>query len=169
MTQRSGSDPTAKAGQFDRHGARILDAVRHDPYEPRAKLVPTRCGTCGAVFRAGRWRWNDDGAAEPGTCPACRRIADHMPAGRVTLHGPYVAEHRDEICNIVRREGELERAEHPMHRLVDVRAHDDVVDVTTTDVHLPRRIGTALERAHDGELQIDFREDAYEIRVAWRR
>jgi len=169
MTQRSGSTPVPKAGQFGRHGARILDELRHDPYEPRGKQPPTRCTTCGAVFRAGRWRWNDAEAAAPGTCPACRRIADRLPAGHLTLHGPYVAAHRDELCNIVRREGELERAEHPMHRLVDVRAHDDVIEVTTTDIHLPRRIGTAIDRAHDGDLAIAFSEDAYEIRVAWRR
>jgi hypothetical protein len=169
MTHKSDSTPVAKQGQFDRHGARILDASRHDPYEPRGKPSTTHCTTCGAVFRAGRWHWNAEPAGEPGTCPACRRIAERMPAGRLSLHGPYVEAHRDELVNIVRHEGKLENAEHPMHRLMDVQAKGDAVEVTTTDIHLPRRIGTALERAHDGELAIDFSEDAYEIRVAWRR
>ena len=168
MTQRPGSG-APKAGQFDRHGARILDAFRHDPYEPRGKLPPTRCGACGAVFRSGRWTWGDEANAGLGTCPACRRIADRMPAGRVSLAGPYVAAHRDELVRIVRHEGERERAEHPMNRLMGVEVRDDAIEVTTTDIHLPRRIGTALERAHDGELTIGFSEDAYEIRVSWRR
>jgi hypothetical protein len=169
MSQRPGTGRARKPGQFVRHGARILDALRHDPYQPRGKLPVTRCDGCGAVYRAGRWRWGDDARAATGTCPACRRIADRLPAGRLTLAGPYVAAHRDELAAIVRHEGELERAEHPMHRLIDVQVGDDTIEVTTTDIHLPRRIGTALERAHDGSLAIDFSEDAYEIRVAWRR
>ena len=169
MTRKPDPVRSSQPGQFDRHGAGILDAARHDPYQPRGKQVPTRCSGCGAVFRAGRWRWNDEAAAKDGTCAACRRIAERLPAGRLSLRGPYVAAHREELLNIVRREGELERAEHPMHRLMDVQAGDDAVEVTTTDIHLPRRIGTALERAHDGELAIDFSEGAYEIRVAWRR
>ena len=169
MKRRSGNAPATKAGQFQRFRARILDALRHDPYQPRGKQPPTRCATCGAVFRAGRWRWVDDAPSGAGTCPACRRIADRLPAGRLTLEGPYVAAHRDELVAIVRHEGEAERAEHPMHRIIDVESAGDAVTVTTTDIHLPRRIGTAVKRAHDGELAIRFGDAAYEIRVAWRR
>ena len=45
----------------------------------------------------------------------------------------------------------------------------DAIDITTTDIHLPRRIGEAVKRAHDGALTIDFGKDAYEIRVRWER
>jgi hypothetical protein len=33
----------------------------------------------------------------------------------------------------------------------------------------PRRIGEALERAHDGDLTLDFGADAYEVRAHWQR
>jgi len=45
----------------------------------------------------------------------------------------------------------------------------DRIDIITADIHLPRRIGRALKQAHDGDLTIDFGNNAYEIRVHWRR
>jgi hypothetical protein len=41
--------------------------------------------------------------------------------------------------------------------------------VTTTDVHLPQRIGRALERAWQGELDIQYAGDEYSVRARWRR
>jgi hypothetical protein len=52
---------------------------------------------------------------------------------------------------------------------MDIDERGDAIDITTTDIHLPRRIGEAVKRAHDGALTIDFGKDAYEIRVRWER
>ena len=41
--------------------------------------------------------------------------------------------------------------------------------VTTTDLHLPRRIGEALKSAFDGTLDLDYDEDGYFVRVNWSR
>lgn len=41
--------------------------------------------------------------------------------------------------------------------------------VTTTDVHLPRRIGEALHHAYAGDLDFHYDKDAYYVRVAWKR
>jgi len=169
MTRKSASRPTAKAGQQKRYGARVLDDVRHDPYEPRGKYPAMRCGTCGAVYNAGRWQRSGGQGAPTGTCPACRRIADRMPAGRVTLEGPYAAQHQAELLRIAQHEAEAEGAAYPMHRIMGIEPLPNAIEITTTDIHLPRRIGEALKRAHDGELMIAFSEDAYEIRVQWRR
>ncbi|MFO1310674.1 MAG: BCAM0308 family protein [Burkholderiales bacterium] len=152
-----------------RYGAHSLDSVRHDPYEPTGKYPDCHCGACGAAYTSGRWHWSDERPGNERTCPACRRIADHMPAGRLTLHGPYVAAHRDELVRIARHEDEVERGLHPMHRIMEIEAAGDAVSVTTTDVHLPQRIGEALRRAHDGTLEIAFSDAGYEIRVDWRR
>ena len=46
---------------------------------------------------------------------------------------------------------------------------EGVVTVTTTDVHLARRIGDALRGAFQGELVIKYRPDEYLIRVNWTR
>jgi hypothetical protein len=45
----------------------------------------------------------------------------------------------------------------------------ETVHITTTDIHLPRRIGTALKRAYDGDLDVRFGEDEYAVRVRWHR
>jgi hypothetical protein len=41
--------------------------------------------------------------------------------------------------------------------------------ITTTDIHLPRRIGAALQDAYEGELEFHYEEESYAIRVSWRR
>lgn len=166
-TPSTGTPP----GRFARHGSRVLDDPRHDPYEARGKYGEgTGCTVCGAAYRNGRWQWaRTEGASRHATCPACRRTQDRMPAGRVVLDGPYVAAHRAELVRLVRNQAEQEQVEHPMHRVMTLDEQADRVEVGTTDIHLPRRIGESLRRAHDGELAIAFGKDAYEIRVHWRR
>lgn len=39
--------------------------------------------------------------------------------------------------------------------------------ITTTDIHLPRRIGEAVKRAYHGNLKEHFEEDGYFVRVDW--
>ena len=171
MNRKSIPSPMTPIGGVRRHGARVLDDTRHDPYQPSGKYrEPTHCAQCGAVYKAGRWQWAEAAATSvPGTCPACKRIHDRLPAGRLTLEGPYVAAHEKELVQIARHQAEQERAEHALHRIMNIEPRPDAVEITTTDIHLPRRIGEALERAHDGELTIRFSEDAYEIAVRWRR
>jgi hypothetical protein len=43
------------------------------------------------------------------------------------------------------------------------------VRVTTTGVHLARRIGDALESAYKGTLESHYNREEMLLRVAWRR
>lgn len=175
MARRGASpSPLTPPGRFARHGARVFDDERHDPYFAPGKYPEsTHCATCGVVYRDGRWQrptQRDSAAAgSEATCPACRRIEDRMPAGYLSLAGPYVRAHRDELLRIVRHVAEEEGTGHPLNRIMRIDAEHDDIALTTTDIHLPRRIGEALRRAHDGELAITFARDAYEVRVDWRR
>lgn len=172
MARRSTTPtPATPPGRFTRYGARVFDDARHDPYQARGKYVEgTRCATCGVAYRNGRWEWGSpESRRAVEACPACRRILDRLPAGRVILEGPYVAAHRAELVRLVRNQSEQEGAEHPMHRVMALDAAGERIEVATTDIHLPRRIGEAVRRAHDGKLAITFGADAYEIRVRWRR
>jgi hypothetical protein len=74
-------------------------------------------------------------------------------------------ERRQEIEQLVRHVEERERKEHPMKRIMDLEASDEGMVVRTTDLHLARDFGTALERAYGGELKIDYAEDV--VRVTW--
>jgi RecG-like helicase len=63
----------------------------------------------------------------------------------------------------------LEKAEHPLHRIMDIQETNDGFVVTTTDIHLPRRIGEALHRAYHGTLDFHYDDEAYLLRVNWTR
>ena len=118
MTRRTlSTGPGTPPGGVARYRDRIFDAKQHDPYQAAGKYPePTHCGTCGAVFHRGRWQWaSAPQGGHVAACPACRRIGDKLPAGTVTLEGPFVREHRDDLVRLIHNEAEREREEHPMH------------------------------------------------------
>ena len=168
---RPPGSPRGAIGQFSRHGARVLDSERHDPYQVAGKYSePTQCGSCHAVYHHGRWQWASAPPASHMTlCPACRRLSDKLPAGVVTLEGAFVVAHRTELVQLARHEAEHEGKEHPLNRIMAIDDLPDRVQVSTTDIHLPQRIGEALERAYDGELEVRYGSDDYSVRVTWRR
>jgi len=142
-----------------------------DPYRARGKWKePTVCPECNAVFHKGRWQW---GAAEPGAeqhlCPACQRIRDRVPAGQLTLSGPFFAEHRDEILHLVRNTEANARSEHPLERIMNITDEADQTVVTLTDSHLTHGVGEALRHAYHGELDSRYTDEDDLLRVTWSR
>ena len=150
---------------------KLIREKDHDPYRAKEKLPePTVCPGCGAVYRKGRWTWTSApvGAnAEP--CQACRRVDDAYPAGVATLRGGFLTKHRREILNLARNQEALEKGEHPLHRIMAVEDRNKEIEITTTDIHLPRRIGQALHNAYQGALDLHYDEDGYFVRVTWTR
>ncbi|MBI2765886.1 MAG: HPF/RaiA family ribosome-associated protein [Chloroflexi bacterium] len=157
----------------------IVPEAGHDPYrlleEPPAGAA---CGVCGLVYRDGRWAWRGGartlkpppgGPAGAVLCPACRRIHDSYPAGIVTLRGGWLATHLGEVLDVIRVNADLELQEHPQNRLMTLDTHDGEVEVTTTGIHLARRIGDALRDAYKGQLAVDYLQDAEQVRVTWTR
>ena len=139
-----------------------------DPYHEQHKPPqPAACPQCAAVYHRGRWQWGQppEGAYEH-LCPACRRIREHLPAGTVTLHSlpPRL---KDQVTGLARNEEEAEKREHPLNRIVTMEETGKDLVITTTDIHLPRRIGEALKRAYHGQLAMHFDDSAYFIRVEW--
>jgi hypothetical protein len=156
--------------RVQRGNPRLQEEI-HDPYRSTAKLRgPVACADCGATYRSGQWRWEQLRPAPPLTvCPACRRVRDRYPAGELLLRGPFVAEHGDEAIQLVRNVERAENSEHPLHRVMDVRHTGAAITITTTDIHLPRRIGHALEDAWHGELAVHYDKAGHFIRVLWDR
>ena len=168
MTRRSTTTPPGNVG---RYRDRIFDDKRHDPYQPPGKYPePTRCKDCGAVYHKGHWQW---GPAPEGArvdqCPACRRIQEKLPAGSLTLEGPFLAAHRGDLLSLIQNEAEHERSEHPLHRVMRIDEPAERIEISTTDIHLPQRIGEALKKAYDGELTVQYGHDEYSVRVRWER
>ena len=160
-----------QAGRFGRRtaGRAQRDPIL-DPYQARQKLQePTACRQCGAVYHHGRWQWGPTpSGAHEDLCSACRRINDRFPAGIVTMHGDIARQRKDEIIGLARNEEAAEKGEHPLNRIVDIEETDEGLVISTTDIHLPRRIGEALKRALHGELTMHFNEAGYFVRVDWR-
>jgi NMD protein affecting ribosome stability and mRNA decay len=149
----------------------ILDALGHDSYKTRQKLPePTRCQDCGAVWHRGRWTWAAPAAdAHVARCPACKRIRDRFPAGFVSLKGRFFAEHRDEVVGRVRHVEAAEKRNHPLQRIMSIEPEGGGLLVTTTDVHLARRIGEALRKAYSGRMEFRYNKADNLLRVSWSR
>lgn len=162
---------TPPIGQRQRRD-RLIREHEHDPYMVRSKLPePSVCPQCGVAYQDGRWQWLGQPPENPHEelCPACRRTNDHHPAGIVRLEGGFLRAHEEEILNLARHEEGLENGEHPLHRIMAVEHEDGALVIKTTDIHLPRRIGEAVDRAYNGTLDFHYEEEAYLLRVAWSR
>jgi len=152
---------------------RLIRERVHDPYKARLKMSdPAVCPDCNAVYENGRWHWGETptGAAET-TCQACQRIQDQYPAGELTLRGDFLWQHRSEILHLARNQEDLEKGEHPLHRIMAMSElpEDRAVVVTTTDIHLPRRIGEAVHHAYQGDFDFRYDDEGYFLRASWSR
>jgi NMD protein affecting ribosome stability and mRNA decay len=153
------------------HRDRQIDEIAHDPYHARSKPAePAYCPQCGLIYHKGRWqRAARPEKAHEHLCPACHRVNDRAPAGFVTLAGPYVDAHEKDLLKLIRNEEARGGQDHPLQRIMGIENKESVVTVTTTDVHLARRMGDALHAAFDGELVIKYSPDEFLVRVNWTR
>ena len=162
--------PSITARRERRTTGRAQNEQRLDPYQTQQKPhEPTVCPQCRAVFRNGRWQWGaSPEGARSNICPACRRIADGLPAGIVTAHAPIAVRRKPEIISIARNAEAAEQPEHPLNRIMTIEDTEAGLVISTTDIHLPRRIASALKRAFRGELDVQFDDAAYFVRIDWR-
>ena len=149
----------------------LLQEVVHDAYQTRRKPRETiRCRACSAVFRRGRWtRGVAGGPATLALCPACRRTREHLPAGFVTIGGDFLGAHQGEIVSLVRGCESRESSRHVLERIIDLQQRPDGLLVTTTGIHLARRIGDALQHAYKGRLRYRYNKADKLLRVSWTR
>jgi hypothetical protein len=167
MKKRDVPNPSRSSGP--RHWGRAQEDHIIDPYRWTHKPpLAAVCPQCGAVYQEGRWHWADRPAiAVEVTCQACHRANDKFPAGVVTLAGGRLARLKDQLIQLARHQEEAERPEHPLNRILGIEEKDGRIVISTSDIHLPRRIGEAIERAYKGELKIHFDKNNYFVRVDW--
>jgi len=149
-----------------------------DPYlrdmKPEEAAV---CQECRCVYAGGRWQLESQAANHlkkaknvvTTVCPACRKTHDRMPGGVVTLAGQFVQAHREEILNLLHNESERARTVNPLERIMDIEQEDSGLVVLTTNEKMAQRIGRAMQRAYDGDVQYKWSRDTKLIRVNWRR
>lgn len=149
---------------------RLLHERVHDPYKLSGKpLEPSVCPVCRAVFKHGRWQWSEfwPQDAHQETCQACQRIRDHYPAGFLTLSGAFLKTHREGLFNLVRHQELCERTRHPLHRILSVEERPNQIVVTTTDIHLPKRLARAIQSAYKGRLTLHYDQGGCFVRANW--
>ena len=151
---------------------RMLKEYIHDPYFTKEKYHdPSVCERCGVVFTEGIFKWLDKVPknAEKIICPACRRIEDKYEGGVVHLKGKFLAEHKEEILNLIKNVAEEEMIYRPLERIIEIKDSNDEIEITTTYEHLARRIGEAVNKAYKGSLHLSYPEGTKYIRVIWER
>jgi len=165
------SKPTKNDIQHSHHTPQApYNDIRSDPYAYKAKPQPAICSDCQVVFHQGHWKWEAaPKQAVQIVCPACQRIKDNLPAGYVELSGEFLEQHKEDILNLMKNEAEYARSKHPLHRIMEIRQQNGIVTITTTDVHLARRLGDAVKNAYKGELQLNYQEAKSLMRVTWCR
>jgi hypothetical protein len=154
-----------------RTAGRAQDTHAIDPYKARGKSSgPAVCAECGAVYEAGRWNWAPPPkAAEETICQACHRARDKFPAGILTIKGASALAQKAEILRLARHNEELEKKEHPLNRIMAIDEGADSIVISTTDIHLPRRIAESLRRAYHSDPVFDYDENSYFVRVTWEK
>ncbi|RJX30810.1 MAG: ATPase [Oxalobacter sp.] len=163
-------DPTYQAYRPGQH-PHVFSDIEQDPFADRKKLPePSTCRDCGATYSKGNWKWGiTPQNTHPTICSACKRIRENMPAGFVSIQGPFAREHKDEILNLVRHFAARQKTEHPLKRIISISNDGHGQIITTTDIHLARGIGGALQKAYKGELDYQYNHAEYLLRVRWLR
>ncbi|MGD8426420.1 MAG: BCAM0308 family protein [Balneolaceae bacterium] len=159
-----------KGHTFKQERLRIFKEKRIDTYLERQKYPdPTICIKCGALYKEGRWTWDDlPEIAHEAVCPACQRIADDYPGGIIELKGEFLDEHKDEILNLVRNISSLEQSRHPLERLMEITDTSESIIIKTTGMHAARRIGGAIHDAYQGDIDYNYDAENY-VRITWHR
>jgi hypothetical protein len=85
------------------------------------------------------------------------------------LKGSFFKEHQEEMLNLIRNEEKEEKAAHPMERIIAITEADNQSLITTTGIHIARRIGEAVSRAYKGDLSFTYGDGEKSIRMFWDR
>ena len=162
---------SSQAGRSGRPSPAAPSAITFSIPTRHSKNCRSRLPAGNAVpstIRAdGQWGQKPARAHED-LCPACRRFNEGLPAGIVTLHGAITPSRKDEVIGLARNEEDAEKGEHPLNCIFNIEDTAEGLVISTTDIHLPRRIGEALKRAFRGKLDMHFDEAGYFVRVDWR-
>jgi NMD protein affecting ribosome stability and mRNA decay len=185
-TMRGGFPKAVRSVNVKSNAAKPLVRIRKspasnlDPYIPQGGLREfTMCRICNALYHNKQWYLQEEWADRirhmqgleiaQAICPACRKIRDHSPAGVVTLEGYFLKNHQDEILRLIKNEERRAMGINPLERIIDLKALDNSVEVTTTTEKLAQRIGRTVHRAYSGELKFRWSNGVKLARVYWAR
>ena len=164
-----------KFGISDKRG-RVRTSV--DPFvSDEGFREPALCKTCQTYFHHKRWMNNPKTytqlKSDPNVhwviCPACQKIAEGYPEGILTLSGSYLWEHEDEIRRLLKNEESKANGRNPQERVIRTTRQEETLVIETTEQRLAEHLGRVLQRAHQGELKINWGAGPDICRVNWER
>jgi hypothetical protein len=166
MTTIQGRTKKSQMHRDKQPHAHTLDSHRM----PRRAGGASRCPDCGATFDKGRWSWTASfNEMRQLLCTTCQRIRENAPAGEMIFDGDYLLNRRDEVLALLNHQATSEQRAHPLERIMDIDAHPAHIVVHTAGPHMVRRIGVAMLHAHQGHLEISYRDDEGLVRAHWQR
>lgn len=135
------------------------------------------CSSCHLIYQNKHWfldetearKLLDDSRIRRGTCPACRRVEDSLPAGIATFSGDYFRLHETEILDIIKNAETSSRAKNPLGRVMEISQEGNILSVSTTEEKLAKKLGKEVFKAHKGELHYQWSHDQDLVRVKWQR
>jgi len=159
---------------------KMLQTKIHDPYMNKDIYSdPTICPTCGLVYHNKTWKRDEklvqklkaEKEVDYKDCPACRKIKDHYPLGVLTIKGSFINDKAklDEVINLINHETEKEQNSNPLARVMNINRFNEYMEIETTTEGLATRLGKALQKAFQGELEFIFSEEDKFLRVIWTR
>ena len=83
--------------------------------------------------------------------------------------GTFNESQQEQVRGVIKNTEAREIREHPLSRIMGIERRPEGLVISTTDTHLPRRIGEALKHAYHGELELHYDHDEDFVRVNWRR
>jgi NMD protein affecting ribosome stability and mRNA decay len=119
---------------------------------------PTECASCGAVYCEGRWGVAP-GHVREGRCPACERIAQHLPAAWIVLTAEF-SEHQDNALRLIEEGAERARALHPLRRLIGREVGAEGLELSFTDMRLARELADIVQHAFHAQLTYYYDAEA---------
>lgn len=135
------------------------------------------CSQCMAVFDGLKWIY-DEGEhsklmrtkkAEVTLCPGHQRLEKRRVDGVVTLKGEFLVSHYDEAINLINNIADKQQQRNVAALVYNMHKNGDGITVETTDTSLAERIGKEFEKAFNGNLAIQWLDDAEFVRVNWSR
>ena len=165
-------------GKFGISDKRGRAQTSNDPYANREHYGDGDfCAVCHAQYRNKRWYLDEEafdkakrqGAVKDVKCPACLKIEDGYYEGVFVLSGDYLWQHEEEICRLLKHEEAKARVKNPLERMLVMEKRDNQLVIETTEEKLAEHLGRAMQKAHQGELQVQRGEDNSICRVHWER
>ncbi len=142
-------------------------------YQARGGMSGEVHCACGAILHKKCWHQGTPHASDTvqatTVCPACQRIADHNPAGIVTLSGAFLSEHQPEIDQLLVTLTEHEADKNPLCRVIEKCTGTASTTITTTNTKLAQKIGRTLFKTYGGDLQYRWGHGEELVRVSWNR